>query len=67
MAAKFKVEDLPKGDFHISEIADKYYPECISSDSEGRIYNKASSTVSRLLRRMKCVLELKNGYFYNGL
>jgi len=67
MAARFKIEDLPKGDFHLSEIVDKYYPECIGNDTEGRTYNKASSTVSRLLKKMKCVLELKDGYFFNGL
>lgn len=64
--AKFKIEDLPKGDFHFKDIADRFYPECISSDSEGRVYNKSSSTVVRILRKMKLILELQNGYFYNG-
>lgn len=66
MPRKFKLEDLPKGDFHISQIADKFYPQAIRSDSEGRTFNMASSTVSRVLRRMSGILELKDGYFYNG-
>lgn len=63
---KFTIQDLPKGDFHISQIANRFYPECIGNDKEGRVYNKASATVSRILRNIKCVLELGNGYFYNG-
>ena len=67
MKSKFTIKDLPSEDFHIKEIADKFYPECVGNDSEGRTYNKASSTVARLLRKMKGVMELKEGYFYNGL
>jgi len=66
MASKFKISDLPKGDFHLSQIADEYYPECVKSDSQGRTYNMASSTISRVLRRMEGVMELENGYFYNA-
>ena len=67
MAARFTIEDLPKGDFHLSDVANKFYPECVGNDSEGRTYNKASATVSRLLRQMKCIMELNNGYFFNAL
>lgn len=64
--ARFTIDDLPKGDFHFKAIADKFYPDCIGYDTEGRIYNKASATVTRMLRKMKLILDLKNGYFYNG-
>lgn len=63
---KFTVSDLPEGDFHFSQICDKFYGECLGIDTEGRTYNMASATVVRLLRKMPGVLELKNGNFYNG-
>ena len=65
--SRFNIEDLPKGDFTVAFVADKFYPECIKYDSEGRIYNRAIPTIYRLLRRMRYILEVGNGIFYNAL
>ena len=64
---RFKIEDLQKGDFTALEIANKYYPECVRQDSEGRVYNRAIPTVYRLLGKMKLILKVGNGVFYNAL
>jgi hypothetical protein len=65
--ARFKIEDLPKGDFTVGSIAKKYYPECWGYDTEGRLYNRAIPTIYRLLRKMKMILEVGEGVFYNAL
>ena len=64
---RFSINDLPKGDFTAYWVANKFYSECIGQDSEGRVYNRAIPTVYRLLRRMKLILEVGDGVFYNAL
>jgi hypothetical protein len=64
--ARFKESDLPIGDFHVKDIADKFYPECVKIDTEGRKYNRAIPVIYRLIRKMKLVMEVKDGVFYNG-
>jgi len=63
---RFSIGDIPKGDFHAGNIAQKYYPECVSEDSEGRIYNRAIGTVYRILRRMDNILDVGDGVFFNA-
>jgi len=65
--SKFKIEDLPKGDFTVGSIADKFYPDSVKYDTEGRKYNRAIPTIYRLLRKMRFILEVGNGVFYNAL
>lgn len=63
---KFSRKDLPKGDFSAHQIADIFYPECISQDKEGRVYNRAIPVVFRILRKMDLILEVGHGIFYNA-
>lgn len=63
---RFQATDLPIGDFHVKDIADKFYPDCVSIDTEGRKYNRAIPVIYRLLRKIKLVIEIGNGVFYNG-
>lgn len=65
--ARFKREDIPSGDFHVVDIADKFYPDCaLMYDAEGRMYNRAIPTIYRLLRKMRGILEIGGGLFYNA-
>lgn len=65
--ARFKQSDIPSGDFHAVDIADKFYPDCVfMHDSEGRVYNRALPTIYRLLRKMRGILEIGGGLFYNA-
>ena len=64
--ARFKASDLPIGDFHVKDIADKFYQHCVKIDTEGRKYNRAIPVIYRLLRKMNLVLEVGGGVFYNG-
>jgi hypothetical protein len=62
---RFTRDDLPKGEFTAMEVANKFYPESVSTDSEGRDYNRAVQTVYRLLRKKDMfILELGDGRFY---
>lgn len=64
---KIDINNLPKGDFSAIDIANKYYPNAVKCDSEGRCYNMAIATVYRILRKTKGVIEIGNGIFYNGM
>ncbi len=46
-------------DFSSIDIAGKLYPDSVSTDSEGRVFNRATSFVSQRLRRIKGVIEIK--------
>jgi len=65
--AGFANKDLPTGDFSVHFIAEKFYPECVKTDKEGRKYNRAVPVIYRILRSTKLVLEVGNGIFFNGL
>ena len=66
MTPRFSITNIPKGDFTAKSIADRFYPNSVSQDSEGRVYNRAIPTVFRLLRKMNNILEVGKGTFYNG-
>lgn len=63
MTAKDKIKEIiPIGiPFTASEIADKVYPNSVSDDTEGRVFNRAIPTVARILRKMKGVHETAKG------
>lgn len=66
--ARFNVTDIPKGEFNVMEIANRFYADCVKSDSEGRVFNRALPAVYRKLRNTTGILEVdKNGQFYNAL
>lgn len=50
--------------FSAMEVAESMYPNSVRIDTEGRYSNKAISTVRRLLRLARGVVELNSGCYY---
>jgi len=46
-------------DFSAVDLANQFYPNSIRYDTEGRLCNKATPTVTRLLRKTRGVLEVQ--------
>lgn len=58
------IQDLipDQKDFHAVDIANKLYPNSVMYDTEGRLSNRALPTITRTLRKMRGVLEVKDKY-----